>query len=109
MLIPNLVQTFLRIKAYNALAVPIILYESDTWTLSKKDKKRLTSFDMRFFAGTTGHTTFAHKMNEEILEGLKVVPVDEKLRRCKSNWLRHVTRMKSNRMTKIMLNYRPNR
>jgi hypothetical protein len=43
-------------------------------------------------------------MNEEILEGLKVEPVDEKLRRNKSNWLRRITRMNSNRMSKIMLN-----
>jgi len=39
---------------------------------------------------------------------LKVEPVEEKLRRYKSNWLLHVTRMNNNRMPKIMLNYRPN-
>jgi hypothetical protein len=37
---------------------------------------------------------FDHKKNEDILETLKVEPVDEKLRRYKSNWLRHVTRVK---------------
>jgi hypothetical protein len=41
------------------------------------------------------------------LEDLKVEPVDEKLRRYKSNLLRHVTRMNNNRMPKVMLNYRP--
>jgi hypothetical protein len=39
---------------------------------------------------------------------LKAKAVEEKLRRYKSNWLRHVTRMYSNRMTKIMLICRPN-
>jgi len=48
-----------------------------------------------------------HRRNEKILEQLRVEPVDEKLRRYKSNWLQHVTRM-NNRMPKIMLNYRPN-
>jgi hypothetical protein len=37
---------------------------------------------------------FDHKKNEDILEKLKVEPLDEKLRRYKSNWLRRVTRMK---------------
>jgi len=49
-----------------------------------------------------------HKRNLKILEKLKVKPVDEKLRRYKSNWLRLVTRMSSCEMAKIMLNYRPN-
>jgi hypothetical protein len=42
------------------------------------------------------------------LEGLKVEPVDEKLRGYKSNWPRHVRRMNSNRMAKIMWNCRRN-
>ena len=42
------------------------------------------------------------------MEKLKVEAADEKLRRYKSNWLRQLTRMNNNRMTKIMLNYRPN-
>jgi len=45
----------------------------------------------------------ATKRNEEILEELKVEPVDEKLRRYKANWLRHVTKMNNK-----MLNYRRN-
>jgi len=51
---------------------------------------------------------FDHTRNEEILEELKAEPVDQKLRRYKSNWLRHVTRMDSSRMARIVLNCRPN-
>jgi hypothetical protein len=42
------------------------------------------------------------------LEELKVEPVYEKLRRYKSNSLGNVTRTSSNRMPKLMLNYRSN-
>jgi len=56
----------------------------------------------------SGYTPFDHKRNENILEELKVEAVDEKLRRYKSHWLRHVTRMNNIRVPKIMLNYRPN-
>jgi hypothetical protein len=61
---------------------------------------------MKFFRRTQGYTLFDHKRKEGILEELKVEPVDETLRRYKSNWLQHVTRMNNNRMPKIMLNYR---
>ena len=64
---------------------------------------------MKFFRRTAGYTFFEHRKNEEILEELKVVPVDEKLRKYKSNWLRHITRMNNSRMPKIMLTCRPNR
>ena len=33
---PNLVQEFSRIKVYNVLAVRIILYGSEIWTLKKR-------------------------------------------------------------------------
>ena len=39
---------------------------------------------------------------------MKVQTADEKLRMYKSNWMRYVTRMKSKRIPRIMLNCRPN-
>jgi hypothetical protein len=64
---------------------------------------------MKIFRRTPGYKLIGHKRNEKILEELKVEPVDEKLRRCKSNWLQHVTGMNNNRLPKIMLNYWSNR
>jgi hypothetical protein len=55
---------------------------------------------VKFFRRTAEHTNFDHKSNEEILGELKVEPIDEKLRRYKSNWLRNVKKMNENRMTK---------
>jgi hypothetical protein len=54
---------------------------------------------MEFFT-TAGCTLFGHKRNEEILEELKAEPLDERLRRYKSNSLQHVTTMNNNRMPK---------
>jgi hypothetical protein len=41
------------------------------------------------------------------VEDLKLEPVYKKPRRYKSDWQRHVTRMTSNTMQKVMLNFRP--
>ena len=86
-------------KVHNALAFAILLCEREFWTLRKKDDINIDGI----------FHLLRHKSNEEILEEFKVEPVDEELRRYKSNWLRHVTRLDNNRMPKIMLNYRTNR
>jgi hypothetical protein len=63
---------------------------------------------MKFSRRTARNTFYDHKRNEKMFEEVRVEPVDEKLRRYKSYWLAHVTRMNNNRILKIMLNYRPN-
>jgi len=63
---------------------------------------------MKFFRRTVEYALFDHKRNDELLEEVKVVPADEKLKRYKSNSLRHVIRRNNNRIPKIMLNYGPN-
>jgi hypothetical protein len=63
---------------------------------------------MKLFRRTARNNRYDQKRNEEIFEAVKVEPVDEKLRRYKSNWLRHVTRTENNRMPKIMWNFIPN-
>jgi len=40
-----------------------------------------------------GFCVFDHERNEKFLEELKVEPDDEKMRRHKSNWPLHTTRM----------------
>jgi len=50
---------------------------------------------MKFIRKTIGNTLFNDKRNE-LLEELKIQSVDKKLRRYKSNWLQHVTRMNKN-------------
>jgi hypothetical protein len=77
------------------------LYGSEIWTHRKKDEKDWRHSRRNF-------TLFEHKRKEGILEEMKVEPLDEKLRRNKSSWLRHATRMNKNRVTKITLNFRPN-
>jgi len=46
-------------------------------------------------------TLFDRKRVEEILEESEIEPVVEKLGRCKSNWLRNVTRMNNNRVPEL--------
>ena len=79
----TLVKKSSRTEVHHALILPILPYGSEIWTLRKKDKKLLTSIEMNTLR-TTGYPLFNHKRNEEFREEMKVEPVDEKLRRYKS-------------------------
>ena len=55
-------------------------------TLGKKGLKKFWHHSGWDFSEDLLGTPFDHKRNEVILEELKVEPVDEKIRRYKSNW-----------------------
>jgi len=65
---PTLVPKFSRIKVYNALALPILLYRIEIWSLRKKEKKKIDINQDETFRRTAGHTLLDHQRNEEILE-----------------------------------------
>ena len=68
---PTLVQKVSNIKAYNALDLPILLFEIEIRILRKKDKKTIgINRDENFQKKRQVHL-FDHKRNEEILEELK--------------------------------------
>ena len=78
---PTLIQKFSGIKIYNALNLPILLYGSEIWTFRKKNKDDWHELRWKFWDKQLGTPFLTTKVNEEILEELKVQPFDEKLRR----------------------------
>jgi len=52
-------KTFLRktrIKLYNTLALPVLLYGSETWTIKVTDARRITAAEMKYMRRTAGYT-----------------------------------------------------
>ena len=41
-----------RIKLYNTLALPVLLYGSETWTIKVSDARRITATDMKYMRRT---------------------------------------------------------
>ena len=45
-----------RIKLYNTLALSVLLYGSETWTVKARDAGRITAAEMKYMRRTAGYT-----------------------------------------------------
>jgi hypothetical protein len=50
------------------MAIPTLLYDSECWTLTKRQKSRLEAAEMRFLRSAAGYRLIDHRRNEDIRE-----------------------------------------
>jgi hypothetical protein len=96
-----------RVKLYNTLALPVLLYGSEMWTIKAKVARRKLAAEMKYMRRTTGYTWTDRKTNTQIAKELKITPILDKLLEYKRNWIQHVNRMPRNRLSRIMKHYSP--
>jgi hypothetical protein len=87
------------VKCEITCSIPILLYDSEAWTLEEQDKSRITAAEMKFMMKTAKYTWQDHKRNQDIIEELKIQPVMEKLNNFKNKWIQHVRRMDSHMLS----------
>jgi len=92
-----------RIKLYNTLALPVLLYGSETWTIKARDARRITAAEMKYMRRTAGYTRTDHRTNTQIAKELKITSVLHKLPEYKRNWIQRVNRMPRNRLPRILI------
>jgi hypothetical protein len=91
-----------RIKLYNTLALPVLLYGSETWTIKTKDARRITAVEMKYVRRTAGYTCSDYKTNTQIAKELKITPILYKSLEYKRNWMQYVNRTARDRLPRIM-------
>jgi len=55
-----------RIKLHITLALPFLLYGSETWTVKARDGRRITAAEMKYMRRTAGYTWTDCKTNAQI-------------------------------------------
>jgi len=68
-----------RIKLNNTLALPVLLYCSETWAIKASDARRITAAEMKYMRRTAGYTWTDYKRNSQIAKELKIKPILDKL------------------------------
>jgi hypothetical protein len=94
-----------RITLYNTLALPVLLYGSETWTIKARDARRITAAEMKYMRITAGITWTGYKTNTQIAKELKIRPILGKILEYKRKWIQHVNRMSRNRLPRVMKQY----
>jgi len=74
-----------RIKLHHTVALPVLLYGSETWTIKAKDVRRITAAEMKYMRRTAGCTWTDYKTNAQITKELKITPILDKLMEYKRN------------------------
>ena len=57
-----------RIKLYNTLALPVLLYGSETWTVKARDGRRITAAEMKYMRRTAGYILDRLQNNNKITQ-----------------------------------------
>ena len=68
-----------RIKLYNTLALPVLLYGSETQTIKARDARRITAAEMKYMRRTAEYICTNYKTNTQISKELKITPVLKKI------------------------------
>jgi len=94
-----------RIKLYNTLALPVLLYVNETWTIKASDARRITAAGLKYMRRTAGYTWTDYKTNAQIAKELKITQILDKLLEYKRSWIQHVNRMSRNRLPRVMKHF----
>jgi len=96
-----------RIKLYNTLVPPVLLYGNETWTIKASDARRITAAEVKCMRRRAGYTWTYYNTNAQIAKELKKTPILDKLLEYKRIWMQYVNRMPRNRLPRGMKYYAP--
>jgi hypothetical protein len=73
------------IKLHNTLALPVLLYGSETGAVTARDGSRMSAAEMEYMRRTAGYIWTDGKTNTQIANDLKITPILDKLLEYKRN------------------------
>jgi hypothetical protein len=68
-----------RIKLYNTLALPVMLYVSETWTIKARNARRITAAEMKYMRRTAGYIWTDYKTNKNNTNSGQITGIQEEL------------------------------
>ncbi|PSN30039.1 putative uncharacterized transposon-derived protein F52C9.6 [Blattella germanica] len=89
------------------MEIPILLYVSESWTLTSNQLRRIEAAEMKLIRHLAGYTLYDHKINADIRTKQNITPILDTIKNYCNNWHAHVLRMPYNRLPQMIFHYRP--
>ena len=96
-----------KMRVFRTLVMSVLLYGAETWPVTKKDIRKLTTFQMRCLRDILGITLWHKRRNTDILRETGEHTVEHQLRQKRLQWFGHLQRMPDHRIQKQVLRCRP--
>jgi hypothetical protein len=100
-----------KLRVFRACVIPVLLYGSETWSLTMAHERRLNTFYMACIRTIVGVNLGDRMSNEKLLEQSGQPCLENIMRRNRLRWFGHVNRMggagdvESRLVKKTMLSY----
>jgi hypothetical protein len=88
------------------MAVPVILYGSETWTPRKRDWNRIQVAEMKYLRTVKGCTRLDQIRNEDIRNEF-ISPLSEKIIEYRNTWKAHLQKIEHTRIPLQAYKYQP--
>jgi hypothetical protein len=68
---------------YKIMAMPMLTYASENWTINRSGKKKIESAEMKFLRSVAGYTLLDQKRSTDIRSELKIFNLTERIEKQK--------------------------
>ena len=80
-----------QIKFYKVMAVPVLVYGSENWSLNRSDNRKIEAAEMRILRPMAGHTLLDKKRSSDRRKQLDIFNINDKLTQYKIKWKEWMT------------------
>ena len=89
-----------KMRVYNAIVIPTMLYGSETWTMMKRYESRLGTTEMAYLRRVEGVSRIDRVRNADVREAVRQEEVMEKVKRKQRTWKENLEKMEDDRLVK---------